>query len=64
MVTWLSGLFSDLPGDYVKKPMQGCTGEEITCQWLFHMGVSEDQIVDTASAGAMTRPCMTPFIRE
>ncbi|WP_448101076.1 oleate hydratase [Luteibacter jiangsuensis] len=30
VVGWLYALFVDRPGDYVKKPMQDCTGEEIT----------------------------------
>ncbi|MBL7234663.1 oleate hydratase [Komagataeibacter oboediens] len=62
MVAWLYGLFSDVPGNYVKKPMQDCTGEEITREWLFHMGVPEDQIDDMAATGAITHPCMMPFI--
>ncbi|MBO1324311.1 oleate hydratase [Acetobacter sp. TBRC 12305] len=62
MVAWLYGLFSDVPGDYVKKPMQDCTGEEITREWLFHMGVPMDQIDDMAATGAITHPCMMPFI--
>ncbi|WP_168455082.1 oleate hydratase [Acetobacter pasteurianus] len=62
VVAWLYGLFSDVPGDYVKKPMQDCTGEEITREWLFHMGVPMDQIDDMAATGATTRPCMMPFI--
>ena len=62
MVAWLYGLFSDVPGNYVKKPMQDCTGEEITREWLFHMGVPEDQIDDMAATGATTHPCMMPFI--
>ena len=62
MVAWLYGLFSDVPGNYVKKPMQDCTGEEITREWLFHMGVPADQIDDMAATGAVTHPCMMPFI--
>ncbi|WP_010510474.1 oleate hydratase [Komagataeibacter europaeus] len=62
MVAWLYGLFSDVPGNYVKKPMQDCTGEEITREWLFHMGVPEAEIDDMAATGAITHPCMMPFI--
>lgn len=62
MVAWLYGLFSDVPGNYVKKPMQECTGEEITREWLFHMGVPDEEIDDMAATGALTRPCMMPFI--
>lgn len=35
---WLYGLFTDVPGDYVKKPMKICTGKEITAEWLYHLG--------------------------
>ncbi|MCE2563163.1 oleate hydratase [Komagataeibacter sp. FNDCF1] len=62
MVAWLYGLFSDVPGNYVNKPMQDCTGAEITQEWLFHMGVPVDQIDDMAATGAITHPCMMPFI--
>ncbi|MBE7728720.1 oleate hydratase [Komagataeibacter sp. FXV3] len=62
MVAWLYGLFSDVPGNYVKKPMQDCTGEEITREWLYHMGVPETEIDDMAATGAITHPCMMPFI--
>ncbi|MBQ8954980.1 MAG: oleate hydratase, partial [Clostridia bacterium] len=29
LVGWIYGLFTDRPGDYVKKPMRDCTGKEI-----------------------------------
>ncbi|MFQ9917933.1 MAG: oleate hydratase [Flavonifractor plautii] len=34
---WIYGLFTDKPGDYVKKPMRECTGKEICMEWLYHM---------------------------
>lgn len=61
-VIWFYGLFTDVPGDYVKKPLRECTGEEITREWLFHMGVPLDEIDELAASGAITRPCMMPFI--
>jgi oleate hydratase len=61
-VVWLYGLFTDVPGDYVKKPMRDCTGQEITKEWLFHLGVPSGDIDDLAATGAITRPCMMPFI--
>ena len=44
---WVYGLFTDVPGDYIKKPMKECTGKEITEEWLYHLGVPVDQIEDT-----------------
>ncbi len=62
IVVWLYSLFVDRPGDYVKKPMQDCTGEEITREWLFHMGVPTDQIDEMAATGAKTVPVMMPYV--
>jgi oleate hydratase len=61
-VVWFYGLFTDRPGDYVKKPMRDCTGEEITREWLFHLGVPVSEIDQMAADAAITRPCMMPFI--
>lgn len=61
-VVWFYGLFTDKPGDYVKKSMRDCTGEEITKEWLFHLGVPPNEIDELAANGAITRPCMMPFI--
>ncbi len=59
---WVYGLFSDKPGDYVKKPMRDCTGKEICMEWLYHMGVPENQIEDLAEHSANTVPVMMPYI--
>lgn len=62
LVGWIYGLFTDVPGDYVKKPMRACTGREICMEWLYHLGVPEDQIEDMAANSANTVPCMMPYI--
>ncbi|MGG2099335.1 oleate hydratase [Stenotrophomonas sp. NRRL B-14846] len=49
-------------GDYVKKPMQDCTGEEITREWLYHLGVPVEEIDELAATGAKTVPVMMPYI--
>ena len=59
---WVYGLFTDRPGDFVKKPMKDCTGEEICREWLYHIGVPEDQILDLARNSARTVPVMMPYI--
>lgn len=61
-VVWIYGLFTDRPGAYVKKAMRDCTGEEITREWLYQMGVPVDEIDELAATGAITRPCMMPFV--
>ncbi len=62
LVVWLYGLFTDVPGDYIKKPMRECTGHEITQEWLYHLGVPEDAIDELATNGARCIPCMMPYI--
>ena len=62
LLVWVYGLFSDKPGDYVKKPMRECTGKEICMEWLYHLGVPEDQIEELATNSANTVPCMMPHI--
>ena len=59
-LVWVYALFSDVPGDYVKKPMRDCTGKEICMEWLYHLGVPEDQIEELASNSANTVPVMMP----
>lgn len=62
LVGWIYGLFSNVPGNYVKKSMRECTGKEICMEWLYHMGVPEDQIETLAENSANTVPCMMPYI--
>ncbi|UUM12154.1 oleate hydratase [Clostridiaceae bacterium HFYG-1003] len=62
LVGWIYGLFSDKPGNYVKKPMRECTGKEICMEWLYHMGVPESEIEGLAEHSANTIPCMMPYI--
>lgn len=62
LVLWFYSLFVDTPGDFVKKPMQACTGEEITQEWLYHMGVPVDAIPELAATGARTVPVMMPYV--
>ena len=62
LVGWIYGLFSDRPGNYVKKPMRDCTGKEICKEWLYHLGVPEGEIEELAGRSANTVPCMMPYI--
>jgi oleate hydratase len=62
LVVWVYSLFTDVPGDYIKKPMKECTGTEIVEEWLYHMGVPEAEIHDMATKSAHCIPCMMPYI--
>ncbi|MBT2399501.1 oleate hydratase [Streptomyces sp. ISL-100] len=62
IVVWLYSLFGEVPGDYVDKPMQYCTGEEITQEWLYHLGVPVADIPELAANGAKCVPVMMPYV--
>lgn len=62
IVVWVYSLFVDRPGDYMRKPMQDCTGEEITQEWLYHLGVPEAEIPELAATGAKCVPVMMPYV--
>jgi oleate hydratase len=62
LVVWLYGLFGDVPGNYIKKPMKECTGIEIVEEWLYHMGVPEAEIHGLAKNSANCVPCVMPYV--
>lgn len=62
LVGWMYGLFSNKPGNFVKKTMLECTGKEICMEWLYHMGVPIDEIEELAEHSANCVPCMMPYI--
>ena len=62
VTVWVYGLFTDTPGDYIKKPMRDCTGIEICEEWLYHLGVPVEKIPELAEKHANTVPCMMPYI--
>ena len=45
-----------------KKPMRDCTGREICMEWLYHIGVPEEDIAGLAEHSANTVPVMMPYI--
>ena len=59
---WIYSLFTDMPGDYIKKPMKECTGEEIAAEWLYHIGIPVDRIDELAKNHTVCVPTMMPYI--
>jgi len=59
-VFWGYGLFVDVPGNFVKKPMSACTGREIMMEIIGHLRLQEHspRICDACTC----IPCMMPFI--
>ncbi|MBM9465690.1 oleate hydratase [Nakamurella leprariae] len=62
VIVWLYGLFSDRPGNHITKPITECTGSELCQEWLYHLGVPEEEILDIATNSARTIPCSMPYI--
>ena len=48
VLVWLYSLNTNKEGNYVKKAMRDCTGEEVCREWLYHIGVPEDEIEELA----------------
>ena len=60
-VFWGYGLYTEKMGDFIKKPMRDCTGEEILLELLHHMHMLDDKesIMPTV---INVIPCMMPYI--
>ena len=62
VLVWVYSLNTNRPGNYVKKAMRDCAGEEVAQEWLYHIGVSEDKIKDYAKNRCNTTTCFMPYI--
>lgn len=59
-VLWGDGLFGERLGNYIKKPMAECTGNEILLEILYHFNMLD--IKDEVLAHAHVSTCMMPYI--
>ncbi|MGV8983957.1 oleate hydratase [Clostridium sp.] len=59
LVIWAYGLFPDNIGDFVKKRMSDCTGEEMMTELLYHMGKQEETPEILKNVNVI--PCMMPY---
>jgi oleate hydratase len=62
VLVWVYGLYTDVPGNYIKKPMKECTGKEICEEWLYHIGVPLEKIEEIADKHINTTTCYMPYI--
>ena len=60
LAIWAYGLFPDNVGDFVKKKMCDCSGEELLTELLYHWG-AKDQIPEIMKTVKVI-PCMMPYI--
>lgn len=61
-VTWVYGLLSNTPGNYIKKPIEQCSGQEIVQELMYHLGVPEDDIKKFSEESCVVVPVYMPFI--
>lgn len=54
-IIWFYSLFTDRPGDYIKKPMRDCTGVEVCEEWLYQ--IEYPKAISSTSRPSMRTPC-------
>jgi len=60
LVIWVYALFMDKDGNYVKKAMPECTGNEILAELCYHLGI-EDKL-DNVIENTIVRTTFMPYI--
>jgi len=62
VLIWVYSLSTNKPGNFIKKSMRDCTGEEICKEWLYHIGIPESEIDKLAEDACNTTSCYMPYI--
>ena len=62
VLIWLYALNTSKEGNWMKKPMRKCTGEEVCEEWLYHIGIDKSKIQDKARNACYTTTCFMPYI--
>lgn len=60
LVVWVYALFMDKEGNYIKKTMPQCTGNEILAELCYHLGIIEQ--LDNVVANTIVRSSFMPYI--
>ena len=61
ILVWVYALNTTKDGNFVKKPIQECTGKEVCEEWLYHIGV-EDKKIEMYADKCNTTTCYMPYI--
>ena len=59
-VLWGDGLFGERIGDYIKKPMAECNGDEILAEFLYHLNMLD--MYEELRKHTYVSICMMPYI--
>lgn len=60
LVIWVYSLFMDKEGNYTKKTMPMCTGNEILAELCYHLGIEEQ--LDNVIENTIVRTAFMPYI--
>ncbi|MFD1629373.1 oleate hydratase [Pseudopedobacter beijingensis] len=60
LVLWVYALFMDKEGDYIKKTMPACTGNEILAELCYHLGIIDQ--LDNVVKNTIVRTAFMPYI--
>lgn len=61
-VFWGYGLYTDREGDYVKKAMKDCTGEEMLQEYLQQLHLPGEEIEELKKTVINVIPCYMPYV--
>lgn len=61
-VTWVYGLLSNTPGNYIKKSIEECSGQEIVQELMYHLGLPEEEIQRISKESTTVIPVYMPYI--
>ncbi|MEG0813802.1 MAG: oleate hydratase [Clostridium sp.] len=61
-IFWGYGLYTDHEGDYIKKAMKDCTGEEMLDEYLHQLHLPEEEIAEMKKTVINIIPCYMPYI--
>jgi oleate hydratase len=60
LVLWVYSLYMDKAGNYVKKPMPQCTGDEILTELCYHLGILDQ--IDNVIENTIVHTTFMPYI--
>lgn len=60
LVLWVYALFMDKEGNYIKKTMPACTGNEILTELCYHLGIADQ--IDDVIENTIVRTAYMPYI--
>ena len=61
ILVWVYALNTNKVGNFIKKPIKSCTGKEVCEEWLYHIGIPNNEIEESAEK-CNTTTCYMPYI--